>query len=428
MRAVPALLLRNVSLWTPVDEGSARAGRAQGELFHARRGALFCRDGVISAAGEEADVVRALGGRRGGGSAAVEELDCGGRCLIPGFVDPHTHLCFAGSREAEFLQRLQGAEYLQILERGGGILSTVRAVRAASIEELYTQTRERALTCLRHGTTRMEIKSGYGLDTRTELKQLEVIRKIGAETPLAVSATFLGAHAVPEEYRGDAEGYVELLVTEMIPAVRSSGLAVFCDVFCEAGVFTVEQSRRILAAGAAAGMAAKLHADEVHDTGGARLAAELGAVSADHLRAAAEENLRALAAAGVVGVVLPATTYSLRKTHAPARRMVELGLPVAIATDCNPGSSFTQSMPFVLGLAVLELGLSPAEALTAATLNAAYAMGAAERGGSLTAGKDADFILLDGETPGCLAYKAGVPPISGVYRRGIRVAGGEVRG
>lgn len=413
-------LFRNARIVTPEDPGIPLAGPAQGTVATFDRGALLCRDGLVVAVGPEKDVLEAArwterAARR---SRSADEVDCEGRCMIPGFVDPHTHLCFVEPRETEFLRRLDGAPYLDILAAGGGILATVASVRAASEGALADATRQRALACLRHGTTTIEIKSGYGLSTEAELKQLAAIDAVARATPLTVVPTFLGAHAVPREYAGRSDEYVDLLVRETVAAV--AGRARFCDAFCERGVFTAEQCRRVLEAARAVGMRPKLHADEVHDTGGAALAASLGAVSAEHLLAAGEDGLRSLAAAGCVAVLLPATAYSLRKPYAAARRMVELGLPVAIATDCNPGTSYTESIPFVFGLAVLGMGLSANEALVASTLNAAYAVGEAERAGSLSIGKRADLLLLDGETPGIVAFHAGVSPVVAVYANGVR--------
>jgi len=405
-------LFRNANIFTASDRGTHLIGKSLGEILHFERGAIFCQDGVIKAIGDERQVTASLL------PGEVEiEVDCEGCCVIPGFVDPHTHMCFAETREKEFALRMGGAEYLEILRQGGGILSSVRAVRAASDEELLSVTLQHALSALRFGTTTLEIKSGYGLNTETELKMLRVIDRVGRETPLDVVPTFLGAHAVPEEYAHDPDSYVDMLIEEMIPAVSDQGIARFCDVFCEKGVFSVEQSRRILKAARQAGLGIKIHADEVHDLGGAGLAAELGATSAEHLLAASDVNLEAMANQGVMGVLLPATAYSLRKEYAPARKMIEYGVPVALATDCNPGSSYTESMPFVFGLAVLEMNLSVSEALAAATLNSAYAVGMAEQVGSLDVVKSADFLLLDGESPAILAYHAGVSPVVEVYKR-----------
>jgi imidazolonepropionase len=411
-------LFRNAAVFTPRDPGRPLAGRAQGVLASFVPGALVCRSGRIGAVGPENAVLASLKGE-----VPHQEIDCRGRCLVPGFVDPHTHLCFAELREAEFSLRLPGTPYLEILRRGGGILSSVRSVRAASPETLFANTRRRALSALARGTTTIEIKSGYGLETASELKMLAVIARVGRETPLDVVPTFLGAHAVPREFRGEPERFVTLVIEEMLPAVASQGIARFCDIFCEEGVFSADQSRRILSAARDAGLKLKIHADEVNDLGGAGLAAELKAVSAEHLLAAGDANLAAMAAAGTIAVLLPATAYSLRKAYARARDMIELCVPVALASDCNPGSSYTESMPFVFGLAVLNMHLTPAEALTAATLNAAYALDLAPAVGSLDPGKQADFLLLEGETPAILAYHAGVSPVRAVYKRGEMVAG-----
>lgn len=374
------------------------------------------RDGLIEAVGPEEEILSSLSGRE-----FDEEIDCGGRCVIPGFVDPHTHMCFARRREEEFSLRLAGTPYLEILRKGGGILSSVRSVREATDGDLFENTLVLALSALSMGTTTVEMKSGYGLDTETELRMLSVIRRVGRETPLDVVPTFMGGHAVPELYRGNGDGYVDLIVEEMLPAVEEQGIARFCDVFCEEGVFSVSQTERILAEASRRGLGLKVHADEVHDTGGAALAARMGAVSAEHLLAAGDEGISALAKSGTTAILLPATAYSLRKPYARARDMIERGVPVALATDCNPGSSFTESMPFVFGLAVMAMGLTPEEALTAATKNSACAVGMGAVCGTLEPGKQADFLLLDGETPAILAYHAGVPAVEGVYKKGEQV-------
>jgi imidazolonepropionase len=410
-------LFRRGAIFSPEDEGRPLRGEAQGRIRALEEGALLVRDGLIDRVGPEAEVLEGLCPRE-----VDQEYDLEGACVIPGLVDPHTHLCFAARREEEFRLRLEGTPYLEILRRGGGILSSVRATRSASEEALFAATLDNATAALRWGTTTVEIKSGYGLETETELRMLEVIDRIRRTTPLDVVATFMGAHAVPEEDRGNPEAYVERIVREMIPAVAEQGIASFCDVFCEEGVFSVDQSRRILQAARGAGLGLKVHADEVHDLGGARLAGELGALSAEHLLAANDEGLAVMAAAGTVAVCLPATAYSLRKPFARARRMIELGVPLAVATDCNPGSCFCDSMPFVFGLSVMGMDLSVEEALVASTLNAAYAIDRAATTGSLDPGKNADFLVLDGESPAIFAYHAGGDSLLEVYKRGERVA------
>ncbi len=409
-------LFRNARIHTPVDGGAPSGGNRQGRIFAVEQGAMVVENGMVRQIGEEKTVVKGLPPGFSG-----EEIDCEGRCLIPGFVDPHTHMCFARRREAEFSLRIAGTSYLEILKRGGGILSSVEAVRQSDEEALFRTTREHVTAALQHGTTTLEIKSGYGLDIATELKMLRVIDRIGRQTPLDVIPTFMGAHAVPPSYGRNPDAYVELLIEEMLPAVREQGIARFCDVFCEKGVFTRSQARRILEAARNHGLGIKLHADEVHDLGGGGLAADLKAISADHLLAVGDESIKKMAAGGVIANLLPATAYSLQKPYARARYMIEAGLPVALATDCNPGSSYTESMPFVIGLAVMNMNLTPGEALTAATLNAAYALGMAETVGSLEPGKQADFLLLDGDSPAILAYHAGVSPVTTVYKRGERV-------
>ncbi len=278
------------------------------------------------------------------------------------------------------------------------------------------------MSALKLGTTTVEIKSGYGLDTKNELKMLKVIGRIARTTPLDVVATFLGAHAIPPEYKANPDLFIKHIINEMLPAVKAQGIAGFCDVFCEKGIFTIEQGRELLVAAQKLGLGAKIHADEVHDLGGAGLAAELSAVSADHLLAASDENIVKMADAGVVADLLPATAYSLRKPYARARVMIEKNLPVALATDCNPGSSYTESIPFIIGLAVLNMEMTPAEALTGATLNSAYAIDMATKVGSLDVGKQADFLLLEGDSPAILAYHAGVSTVTAVYKLGERVA------
>lgn len=412
------ILFHNARIFTPVDAGQPAAGDDQGKIKSWENGALLAKDGQIAAVGNETEVRAGIAANPPG-----QEVDLGGRCVIPGFVDPHTHMCFAERREAEFEQRIAGTPYMEILARGGGILSSVRSVRAADEDALFAMTLRTVRAAMALGTTTVEIKSGYGLDTESELKMLRVIARVGEAVPADVVPTFLGAHAIPQEYKENPDAFVDLIVSEMLPAAAEQGIAKFCDVFCETGVFSIEQTRRILSAAKESGLAVKLHADEVNDLGGAGLAAELSAVSADHLLASSPENLARMAEAGVVANLLPATAFSLRKPYARARDMIAAGVPVALATDCNPGSSYTESMPFVVGLAVLNMRLTPAEALTAATLNAAYALKISDRAGSLDAGKQADFLVLDGESPAILAYHAGVSPVVGVFKNAKLIYG-----
>ena len=411
------LLFVNANIYTPIDEGSPLAGESQGKLLHYPQGELLVENGVIAAHGEKLAISTRIAAEED-----LETVDVAGRCLIPGFVDPHTHMCFAARREAEFELRLAGTPYLEILKQGGGILSSVRHVAEADEEDLFQMTAAHAASALRSGTTTIEIKSGYGLDRENELKMLRVIGRLANEGVQDIVATFLGAHAIPPDFKADPDSFIDLIIDHMLPPIVEQGIASQCDIFCEKGVFSLEQSRRLLRAAKENGLEVKLHADEVYDLGGAGLAAELGALSADHLLAASDENIGAMARAGVVANLLPATAYSLRKEYARARYMIENKVPVALATDCNPGSSYTESMPFVIGLAVLNMEMSPAEALVGATLNAAYAIGCADHVGSLDVGKQADLVILDGTSPAIISYHAGVCPVSAVYKKGRKVA------
>ncbi|MDR5682431.1 MAG: imidazolonepropionase [Armatimonadota bacterium] len=352
-------------------------------------GAVAARGGRIVWVGQTDDAHRlklAPGGT---------ELDAAGRCVVPGFVDPHTHLVWAGSRADEWEMRLAGASYEEIAARGGGILSTTRATREAADRTLRALADRRLDAMLRHGTTTAEAKSGYGLDRDTELRTLRVVRDLAESHPVDLAATFLGAHAVPAGFEADA--YVDFVCEQVIPAVAAEGLAEFCDVFCERGAFSAEQSRRILRAGRRHGLRPKIHADEFSDLGGARLAVEEGAVSADHLLRVGEVGIRALAASDTIAVLLPGTALFLGVGYAPARRLIEAGAAVALGTDHNPGSSPTLSMQAICALACSGMKMHPAEALTAATVNAAHAIGRAHDVGSIEVAKRADLVVLDCE-------------------------------
>jgi imidazolonepropionase len=402
--AEPAVLLveHAAELTTLAGRPGPRRGPAQGEVGAVPDGAVAVgADGRIIAAGPTARVRAAVRLAHG-----ARVLDASGRAVLPGFVDAHTHAVFAGDRAEEFELRLGGADYLEILAAGGGILSTVRATRSAPDDALALRTAAFLESMLRLGTTTVEIKSGYGLSTEHELRQLGVVRSLSGRVPQTLVPTLLAAHAVPPERRDDPEGYVRLVCEETIPAAAAAGLARFCDAFCERGAFSAEQSRRVLRAGSSHGLRPKIHAEQKSRTGGALLAAELGATSADHLEYAEEDDLVALAGAGTVAVLLPGAAFMLREEReAPARRMVELGVPVALATDFNPGTSPIRSVPVVMGLACLRLGLSPAEALVAATVNAACAVGLCDEVGSLEPGKQADLLVLDAPSHRHLTYQ-----------------------
>jgi imidazolonepropionase len=388
----------------------------EGPLGVIRGGALAALDGRITWVGRTAEARRAVWLLRGG-----RELDARGRVVMPGFVDSHTHLVFAGSREAEFARRVAGATYQEIAAAGGGILATVRATRDATTDELVALGRRRLDLCLQHGTTTVEVKSGYGLTTADELKMLEAIQLLGEMHPVGVHPTFCGAHEVPPEFRGNTPGYVDLVVEEMLPEVARRGLARYVDVFCEAGVFGVDEARRILEAGRALGLRAKFHADEFVAIGGAELAAEVSALSADHLLAARLDGVRAMKAAGVTATLLPGTAFFLGLPYAPARAFLETGVRVALATDFNPGSSYTPNMQLIVTLACTQMRMTIDEALRAATLGGAHALGLEARVGSFRAGKACDLVVLDVPNHGYVPYLYGVNHVQTVVKAG-RVA------
>lgn len=417
--------------------GGVRRGSAQADagLIHAEGGAsaddrsapaVAAYEGRIIAVGRRAEVERVLDGLGIAGDQ-LHVVDAAGGTVTPGLIDPHTHLLFAGTRHAELTLRQRGFGYLEILAAGGGILQTVRHTRAASDDQLLAHGRRWLAEMLRHGVTTAEVKSGYGLDTPTELRLLAVAGRLAAEGPVEVLPTFLGAHAVPPKYRdrpAAADAYLDHVIDDQLPAVVEQGIAVACDVFCERGVFEPAGARRLLEAARRAGLAVRLHADELHESGAAELAAELGALSADHLAAVGDAGVEALAVAAdtgrpVVATLLPATTfYLLSDRYAPARRLIERGVPVAIGTDFNPGTSPTPNIGLAISLATLKLGLTAAEALVAATINAAAALGVADGHGSLEVGKHADLVVWSVESHELLPYWLGADLVRVVVKRG----------
>jgi len=388
-----------------------RAGAELRDLSIITDGGMLVRDGRIESVGPRREIEPI--------DKDCEVVDAGGRVVLPGFVDAHTHPVFAGTRADEFEERSAGATYQEIAAGGGGIQSTVRATRQASFDQLVERGKHYADWFLRSGTTTVEAKSGYGLTLEDELKILRAIKRLNQETGLRYVPTFLGAHDVPPEYKERRDSYVSLLIEEMIPRVAEEKLAEYCDVFCETKVFTTDESWKILSAARCHGLGLRIHADQLSLSGGAKLAAELGAVTADHLEHADAEGIAALKAAGVQPVLLPGSVYALSSSrYPPARAMIDAGLAVVLATDFNPGSSPTPSMPMVLSLASTQMKMTPAEGITAATINAAYSLNRGRQIGSLEAGKIADFVIHDCEDFREIAYFFGLEHAWMVYSDG----------
>jgi imidazolonepropionase len=411
-RAVDWIVHGAGQLLTLAGDGP-RSGGAMSELGLITDGAVAIAGGRVAAVGTTSEIR--------GSYRAPRELDAGGRVVLPGFIDAHTHPVFAGSRQDEFERRIAGATYLEIMAAGGGIMSTVRATRAASLAQLVYEALPRVARMLAYGTTTAEAKTGYGLTTADELKSLQAIKALNAAQPLELVPTFLGAHAVPEEYADQADAYVDLVIYEMLPAVLEAGLAapVFCDVFCDEGAFDIVHTRRILVAAKRKGLALKVHADEFAHLGAVALAAALGAVSAEHLLLTPRSHLEAMADEGMVGVLLPGTPFGLgHHEYADARTMIEIGLPVALGTDLNPGTCYCESMPFVMGLACRFMRMTPAEALVASTVNAAYATGRGADLGRLQPGFMADLLILEVEDYRHLAYRFGTNLVQTVIKSG----------
>jgi imidazolonepropionase len=379
----------------------ARIREEMSDLSAIKDGAVYVRDGHIRAVGETSTILKEHDSR------GLEKKDASGKTVMPGFVDPHTHLVFAGSREFELGMKIDGRSYMDILREGGGILRTVRDTRAASADDLFGQSAARLRTMMSHGTTTAEAKSGYGLDKRTELRILETVRRLDEELPVDLVPTYLGAHAVAPEFSGDPDGYVQFMIDEVLLDLPATGLARFCDVFCEEGAFDVPQSRKVLLAAKAMGLQPKVHADEFAQTGGAELAAEVGAISADHLARPSDDGIMAMARKGVVGVLLPGTPFSsMTEDYAEARRLIDLGVPVALATDLNP-NCWNPSMQFAVTLACYSMKMRPEEALMASTMNAAAAIGMERTVGSIDIGKKADILVLDAPNRASIPYRMG---------------------
>jgi len=402
MQTVDIIIKNANELVTLKGSNRPRTNKQMEELSIIKKGSIAIKDGKIVDVGKDLKY------------NAEKTIEASGKTVMPGFVDPHTHLVFAGSREFELDMKLKGLSYMGILKKGGGIFYTVNETRNASKESLLKQSKKRLDSMLSYGTTTCESKSGYGLETSTEIKILEVQKKLNKEHSVDIVSTFLGAHAIPKEHSVD--DYVNIVVEEMLP--KTKGLAQFCDVFCEEGVFTPKKSKQILEAGKLYGLTPKIHADEIVNTGGAALAAEVGAISADHLLMSSDKGLKEMAKKGIIGVLLPGTPFSLMmKQYAPARKMIEFGVPVALATDLNP-NCWTENMQFIIQLACFNMKMKPAEAITAATFNAACAIGLKDNIGSLEKGKQADVIILDCPNHMFLPYHYGINLVETVIKKG----------
>lgn len=415
----PIWIKNAAQLATISGANKPRTREAMSDLGVIENGSLWIENGKIMAVGSTAELELIYGDR----ASEAEIVDATGRLVTPGLVDPHTHVAYGGSREREFEMRLEGASYMDIMNAGGGIHATTRMTREATEDELIEQTTRRLDSFLAHGVTTVEGKSGYGLDIETEIKQLRVMKRLNETHPIDLIPTFMGGHAVPREYKGREDEYIDVLVNDILPKVADEELAVFNDVFCEVGVFTPEQSERILLAGKALGLVPKIHADEIKSYGGAELAAKVGAISAEHLLKASDEGIRLMAEAGVIACLLPATALYLREEAAQGRAMIDAGVAVAISTDCNPGSSPTTSMPLVMNLACISMRLTPAEALVAATMNGACAIGMEEKVGSIEVGKQADVVMWTISNYQELQYLFGVNHVQSVWKKGVQVVG-----
>jgi imidazolonepropionase len=409
-----SLLVKNIGQLITMSGPAPRTGAAMREIGLIENGGLAAARDEILAVGKSEDIEGKIPLAEG-----CTVVDAGGAVVTPGLIDPHTHPVFARTREREFEMRAQGKSYMEIAQSGGGIRSSVRDLREASLQQLKDRTKKCLDTMLEYGITTIEAKSGYGLSTESELKSLQVIKELNEVHPIDLIPTFLGAHEVPDEYRDRREEYIDLVINEMIPLVVKENLAEYCDIFCEEGVYTIEESRKIMQAAQDAGLKLRFHADELASTGGAELAARMNAATADHIVYASEAGIKAMAKSGTVAVLLPGTTFSLGgKTYAPARRMIEAGVPVALSTDCNPGSSFTESLGIIITLAVLNLKMTTAESLSAVTVNAACSLDRGETIGRLEPGLQSDLVVWDMADYRELPYHYGVNLVRTVVKRG----------
>jgi len=410
------LIIKNAAQLVTCSGFNAKQGKAMSNLHVIENGALVIENGTICSVGKTDDILKDFNDKKNTGKFNV--IDAAGKAVLPGFVDSHTHLVFEGYRAEEFSWRLRGDSYMDILKSGGGIFNTVKATRAAKTENLIKTGMRRLNSMLSFGVTTVEGKSGYGLDRNTEIKQLEVMAELNRRHPVDVVSTFLGAHALPEEYKGRTDAYIDYMINTVLPEIIHRNLAEFCDVFCEKNVFSVQQSKRLLLKAKEKGFKIKIHADEIEQLGGTELAAEIGAVSADHLLQASDKGIGAIAKAGVVATLLPGTAFCLKEPYARGRYMIDNNCAVALATDFNPGSCYSESIPLIFALATLYMNLSIEEAITALTINGAAALGRADTIGSLNTGKTGDAVILKYPSYHFIPYHVGINTVEKVIKKG----------
>lgn len=409
------VIIKNAEELVTCSGNKAKHGNEMSELHIIHDGTVVIQEGIIKAVGKTNDILKNYDEK------SHYIIDAKGKSVLPGFIDSHTHFLFGGYRAEEFSWRLNGDSYMDIMQRGGGIVNTVKATREASSDELFQLGVKRLNSMLSFGVTTVEGKSGYGLDSSTEIKQLEVMKKLNKTQSIDIVSTFLGAHAVPPEFKGNEDDYIDFIINSVLPVVVQNNLAEFCDVFCEKNVFSINQSRKLLKAAKALNLKLKLHADEIVNIGGAELASELGAISADHLLQASDEGVSSMASAGVVSTLLPCTAFSLRENYARGRYMIDNGCAVALASDFNPGSCFSESIALVFALACIEMKLSIEEAVTALTINGAAAIDKADKIGSIDKGKLGDIVILEYPSYKYIPYHVGVSTVETVVKNGVPV-------